>query len=204
MRNRLRFAAAVTILLGATIALRGQAAPPASQGQPRDTGPSVSFAEDFVIGPQDVLGILFWRDEEMSGDVTVRPDGQITLPLVGDMQAAGLKPEALKDVIQKAATKFIEDPTVTVIVRAINSRKVFITGEVAMSGEYPLTGPLTVMQLISLAGGITEFAHEEDISILRLVNGRTQSFRFNYKEVARGQRLDQNRLLMPGDTVTVP
>ena len=142
------------------------AAPTATAKAP-NPGPSVAVSSDFVMGPEDVLGILFWRETEMSGDVTVRPDGRITLPLLGDVQAEGMRPDALRDEIQKAATKYLTDPNVTVVVRTINSRKVFITGLVTNPGTFPLTGPRTVMQLISLAGGLQEYAKSEEIQVLR-------------------------------------
>jgi polysaccharide export outer membrane protein len=164
----------------------------------------VPVAADFVIGAEDVLGILFWREPDFSGDVAVRPDGRITLPLLGDVVAAGVTPAALRDQIQSAAVKYLTEPTVTVIVRQINSRKVFITGAVSRPGEYPLTGPRTVMQLISLAGGVTQFANTEDISILRQEQGRTRAFNFNYKDVAQGRNVQQNIQLQPGDTIVVP
>jgi polysaccharide export outer membrane protein len=159
---------------------------------------------DYTIGSEDVLGVVFWRETEMSGDVTVRPDGKISLPLMGDVVAAGLRPEALREQIEKAAAKFITDPNVTIIVRAINSRKVFITGEVMTPGAYPLTGPRTVMQLIALAGGLNEYADQGAITVMRIENGQGRSFRFNYKDVARGKNLRQNIELLPGDTVVVP
>ncbi len=167
-------------------------------------GPTVKPPPDYVIGPEDVLGVMFWRDKDMTTDVTVRPDGKITLPLVGDLQAAGLSPEGLAQEITKAATKFIEAPSITVVVRQINSRKVFITGEVAHPGAYPLLAPMTVMQLIALAGGLSEYADKGSISILRVEAGRTLSFRFNYGDVSKGKHLAQNRSLKPGDTVVVP
>ena len=159
---------------------------------------------DYVIGPEDVLGVVFWRDTEMSGDVTVRPDGKITLPLIGELHAAGVTPEKLKQNIQSAAVKYLSDANVAVVVRQINSRKVYITGQVTTPGAYPLTGPRTVMQLISLAGGVTEFADSSSITIMRTVDGRTTSHKFNYKDVARGKNLEQNLALRPGDTVVVP
>jgi len=159
---------------------------------------------DYIIGAEDVLGIVFWRDQEMTGDVTVRPDGMITLPLVGDLRAAGLTPPALRDIIQKAAGKYLADLNVNVVVRQINSRKVFITGEVRTPGAYPLTGPRTVMQLIALAGGLTEYADAKSITIARLEKGQARSLKFNYRDVARGKNLNQNIELRPGDTVVVP
>jgi polysaccharide export outer membrane protein len=159
---------------------------------------------DYVIGPEDVLGVVFWRDQDMTGDVTVRPDGKVTLPLLGDVYAAGLTPEALRDEVQKAATKYLQDPSVVVVVRTINSRKVFITGEVGTPGAYPLTSPRNVMQLIALAGGLTEYADSKNITIMRLEQGTQRSFKFNYKDVAGGKKLEQNIQLKSGDTVVVP
>jgi len=160
---------------------------------------------DYVVGAEDVLSVLFWREQDMSGDVTVRPDGRITLPLIGELQAAGLRPDVLKEQIQTAAGKYLSDANVTVLVKQINSRKVYITGQVATPGAYPLTGPRTVMQLISLAGGLTEYADSENISIMRSADqGRTRAFKFNYKDVAKGKKLEQNIQLQPGDTVVIP
>jgi polysaccharide biosynthesis/export protein len=209
-RSRYMFlVSAASLLLSATYVAAqststAPARPPAANAQPAGAppivGPSVAVAPDFVVGPEDVLGVVFWREMEMSGDVTVRPDGRITLPLLGDIQAEGMRPDALRDEIQKAATKYLTDPNVTVVVRTINSRKVFITGLVAMPGTFPLTGPRTVMQLISLAGGLAEYAKSEEIQVLR----GAKAFRFNYKEVSKGKKLEQNILLQPGDTVVVP
>jgi polysaccharide export outer membrane protein len=199
-----------TVLLGSA-PVSGQTAP-AKQPPPAASGRSavpvtpadVAVGDDFVIGAEDVLGILFWREADFSGDVAVRPDGRITLPLLGDMVAAGVTPTALRDQIQTAATKYLTDPNVTVVVRQVNSRKVFITGEVAQPGAYPLMGPRTVMQMISLAGGLTQFADSKKISILRQEEGRTRAFTFNYKDVAQGKNVQQNIQLQPGDTIVVP
>ena len=168
------------------------------------SGPSVDVPPEYVIGPQDVLGIVFWRDPDMTGDVTVRPDGRITLPLIGDLIAAGVSPDALQAMILKAATKVLKEPNVTVVIRQINSRKVFITGQVTTPGPHVLAGPLTVMQLISMAGGLTEYAKKKDITILRTENGQQKVFLFNYNDVAKGKNLATNILLKPGDTVVVP
>lgn len=159
---------------------------------------------DYVIGPEDVLGVVFWREPDMSGDVTVRPDGRISLPVIGEVQAAGLHPEALKKQILAAAGRYITDANVVVVVRTINSRKVFITGRVTTPGTYPLIGPRTVLQLIALAGGLTEYADAKNITVLREENGRTRSFKVNYKDITKGKSLDQNIQLKPGDTVVVP
>jgi polysaccharide export outer membrane protein len=120
------------------------------------------------------------------------------------MAAAGLRPELLQQQIGKAAEKYITDPNVAVVVRAINSRRVFVTGQVTVPGPHPLKGPLTVMQVISMAGGLTEFANPKGITILRQSGGTTETFKFNYKDVSRGKNTQQNIQLMPGDTIVVP
>jgi polysaccharide export outer membrane protein len=189
----------IQLLSGAGAA---QSPAPASP-RPEPVGADAGLVE-YTIGPEDVIGVVFWRDAEMTGDVTVRPDGRITLPLIGELRAAGLSPDELKKQIQAAAVKYLSDANVAVVVRQINSRKVYITGLVTTPGAYPLVGPRTVMQLISLAGGVTELADLENITIMRTVNGKTTSHKFNYKDVARGRKLEQNLLLQPGDTVVVP
>ncbi len=157
-----------------------------------------------MIGPDDVLAVVFWREKDLSGDVAVRPDGMITLPLLNDVKAAGLTPDQLRDVLTKAAEKFVEVPSVTVVVKAINSRKVFITGMVSKPGPYPLMAPTTVTQLIATAGGVHEFADKKNITILRVENGREVAFKFNYQDIMKRKNLGQNIELKPGDTVIVP
>ena len=176
---------------------------PGAKG-PAVAGPVVPTEPGFTIGPEDVLGILVWRDQEMSGDVTVRSDGMISLPLIRDVKAAGLTPGDLADSIQKAVREFVTDASVTVVVRQMNSRKVFITGEVARPGAYPLVSSMTVMQLIAVAGGLNEFAEAKSISVMRVEAGKTRTFPFDYKNVASGRKPEQNIVLKPGDTVVVP
>jgi polysaccharide biosynthesis/export protein len=158
----------------------------------------------YVLGTDDVLTIVFWRDKDMSAEVVVRPDGRITLPLVNDVQAAGLTPEQLRERVTAEAGKYVENPSVTVVVKQINSLRVYITGQVAKPGVYPLTAPTTVLQLISLAGGLHEFAKSKDIVITRTEGGTPQLLRFNYRDVLKGKNLKQNIELKPGDTVLVP
>ena len=166
---------------------------------------SVPTDPGFTIGPEDVLGILFWRDQEMSGDVTVRPDGMITLPLIRDVKAVGLTPTQLADRIQESVREYVTDASVTVVVRQMNSRKVFITGEVTRPGAYSLgSSSMTVMQLIAVAGGLTEFAQAKSISVMRVEAGKTRTFAFDYRNVAKGKKPEQNMVLKPGDTVVVP
>ncbi len=168
------------------------------------TAPEETTEPGFTIGPQDVLGVLVWREPEMTADVIVRADGMITLPLIRDIRAAGLTPDQLADRIQTSLREFITDASVTVAVRQMNSRRVFITGEVAKPGVYPLTSTVTVMQLIAIAGGLSEFAAANSIAILRVEDGKTRTFAFAYKDVAKGKKPLQNIVLKPGDTVVVP
>jgi polysaccharide biosynthesis/export protein len=196
----------VTVMAGVLLCVPQSAsaqARPAVPPAPR-VEPAAAVPTGYKIGPEDVLGIVFWREAEMNGDVTVRPDGRITVPLIGELVAEGMTPEALRDQIQAAAGKYISAANVSVVVRAINSRKVFITGRVTTPGTYPLVGPRSVMQVIALAGGLNEYADAKNITVLRTQNGRSQTFKFNYKDVARGKKLEQNIMLEPGDTIVVP
>jgi polysaccharide export outer membrane protein len=208
-------ALAVTVLVtaGPVFAQAASAKQPApATAQTTDktgTAPAVAGAIEppagYVIGAEDVLGVLFWREKDLSVDgAAVRPDGRITLPLLNDVAAAGLTPDQLRERIQTAASKFVEDPSVTVVVKTINSRKVYITGMIGKPGQYPLTGPTTVMQLIAMAGGLHEFADADKILIMRTEDGKQSGKRFNYEDVRNGKNLNQNIELQPGDTVVVP
>lgn len=184
--------------------------PCAAQGVPPNATPPAGNAAvlapppDYVIGPLDQLSVVFWREKDLSADVLVRPDGKISLPLLNDIQASGLTPEQLRQNVTEAAKRYIADPNASVVVRQINSRKVFITGEVARPGEYPLPGPTTILQLIAIAGGVNEYSDNEHIVILRTENGREAAHNFNYKDVVRQKNPRQNILLKPGDTIVVP
>jgi polysaccharide biosynthesis/export protein len=159
---------------------------------------------DYAIGPGDVLTVMFWREKELSTEVTVRPDGRISIPVLQDVDASGLTPQELRDTLTVQAKRYVEDPNVTVIVKEINSRRIYITGQVAKPGPYPLTVPINVVQLISMAGGLLEYADEKNVVIMRTVNGLPVSYPFNYKEVSERKNLKQNISLKPGDTVIVP
>ena len=170
------------------------------------TGPLLAgdVPAGYVIGPGDVLSVVFWRDKDLSAEVTVRPDGKITLPLLNDVAALGLTPEELREKVTEAAKKYVEDPNPTIIVKEINSRRVFITGQVEKSGPYALSSSMTVLQLIATAGGLKEFAQRKNITVLRTEQGEQTVYRFNYQDVLDRKNLDQNIELKPGDTVVVP
>jgi polysaccharide export outer membrane protein len=134
----------------------------------------------------------------------VRPDGMISLPLLNDIQAAGLTTDELREKVMTEANKFVEDPNATVVVKQINSRKVYITGQVSKPGAYPLVGPMSVLQLIAMAGGLLEYADREKISIMRTEKGNPVAYSFNYNWVIARKNLRQNIELKPGDTILVP
>lgn len=166
--------------------------------------PSVAVPSDYVIGADDQLSVIFWRDKDMSADVTVRPDGKIALPLLNDIQAAGLTPEQLRTKVTEEAKRYVEEPNATIVIRQINSRKVFITGQVQKPGPYSLTSSMTVLQLISVAGGLTDYADSKKIIVMRAENGQQVALPFNYKDIAKGKNLKNNIELKPGDTIIVP
>lgn len=183
---------------------------PPAKGTPVPQVPQVTTPSDYVIGADDVLLVLFRREKDMSAEVIVRPDGKITLPLLNDIQAAGLTTTQLRDKVTEEGKRFVEDPSVTIVVKQINSRKVYITGQVNKPGPYPLGDHMTVMQLISIAGGVTEYAKKKNIVIIRdpgpgaRPGTRTTTFRFNYEDIQKLKNLASNIELKPGDTVIVP
>jgi polysaccharide export outer membrane protein len=177
-----------------------QSAPAAARTTANIAAPPAGY----VIGPDDVLSVVFWQDEQMTRDVVVRPDGRISLSLVNDVQAAGRTPEQLREALVEAAGKYIIDPNPTVIVKEMRSRKVFVMGNVGQAGPQQLTADMTVLQLLAVAGGLLEHADKEKIVIVRTAGGTTQHLKFNYDHVVRGRNTAQNVLLLPGDTVIVP
>jgi polysaccharide biosynthesis/export protein len=174
-----------------------------SATQHTNTSSTVSAApEDYTIGPQDVLRIDVWKEPEISRSIPVRPDGKISLPLLDDVQAAGLTAMKLAGNIRDGLTKFITNPQVTVTVSEINSRRVFINGEVGHQGTLPLIPNMTALQALSSAGGFTQFARTSKIYILRTQGGQQSKIPFNYKEVLKGKSADV--ILQPGDVIVVP
>jgi polysaccharide export outer membrane protein len=158
----------------------------------------------YVIGAEDVLDVNVWKEPDVSRSVPVRPDGKISLPLLNDVQAAGLTPMQLQAAITDGLKKFITGPQVTVVVMQINSRRIYVVGEVGRQGAIPMTPNMTVLQALSTAGGFSQFAKLNAIYVLRTENGRQVTYPFNYKEVIRGGRPAQNIVLKPGDTIVVP
>ena len=159
-------------------------------------------SHEFRIGPDDVLDINVWDNQQLTKTLTVRPDGVISLPLVGDVQAAGKTAGGLKKELEKKLGQYVDKPEVTVTLNAIHSYKVFVQGQVTRPGAYPITGTSTITHAISLAGGFTPFAAPNSIVILREGGLKTEKIRVRYKRIIAGKA--QDILVMPGDTIVVP
>jgi polysaccharide export outer membrane protein len=159
---------------------------------------------NYVIGPEDELIISVWKEPDISRSVPVRPDGKISLALLNDVQATGRTPMQLGSDITEKLKNFISEPQVTVIVTKINSQRIFVVGEVPRTGSYTLLPDMTAVDAISSAGGFTPFAKRTKIYILRKENGKMVSIPFNYKEVVKNRKSDQDVLLKPGDRIVVP
>jgi polysaccharide biosynthesis/export protein len=158
----------------------------------------------YVIGPGDVLSISVWKEEGMQQEVLVRPDGGITFPLAGEIQAGGLTTVALAEVLVKKLKKYIPHPNVTVSVLQSVSNKIYVIGKVNRPGEFTATGYMDVLQALTMAGGLTPFADSDDIKIIRRTKSGTKVKLFDYDDVVSGERLDMNIILKAGDTVVVP
>lgn len=158
----------------------------------------------YKIGPQDVLKIDVWKEDQFTRTVPVRPDGKITLPLINDIQAVGLTPMELAGVIAEQLKKYINSPQVTVSVTEINSRRVYVTGEVLKAGAYALLPHMSVLQALSSSGGFTQFAKVKSIYVLRTENGKQTKLPFNFKAAVSGKNSGQNIELLPGDVIVVP
>jgi polysaccharide biosynthesis/export protein len=161
--------------------------------------------DDYLIGAGDALQVNVWNEKELSvPTVVVRPDGKITVPLIKDVAVAGLTPSQAEKLISEGLSQYVTDANVTVVVATINSKKVYVVGAVRKEGTLPYTYGMNVMQALSEAGGLTEYAKRKKIYILRAENGRDYRLDFNYDEAVRGRRMEQNVLLLPGDTVVIP
>jgi polysaccharide export outer membrane protein len=156
----------------------------------------------YKIGPGDVLHILVWAEPQLTETAVVRPDGKVSMPLVSEVQVAGLTPEAVQQILTDRLIEFVHKPRVTVTVQEIHSRMVYITGEVQRPGAYPLLDAMSVVQLVARAGGLTDFAKQKQVYVLRAVS--TARVNVNYEKVVKGQAPKQNVELAPGDTVVVP
>ena len=201
MKSHLRFLL-VGVLLSAPLAFAQDAQK--TDPPPKTAPPVTSVDADYKIGAQDVLRIDVWKEPDISRTIPVRPDGKVSLPLLNDVQAAGMTTMQLAALLRESLAKYLTNPQVTVTVTEINSRRVYITGEVTHAGALPLLPNMTVLQALSSAGGFTQFAKLKTIYVLRTEDGKQVKHPFNYKEVVKGNLPEQNILLQPGDVIVVP
>jgi polysaccharide export outer membrane protein len=194
---------ATASLASAQLTSRTTAAPDAKAADVSSTASVVDNASAYQIGAEDVLDISVWKNPELSRTVPVRPDGKVSLPLVNDIQAAGLTPSDLREQLVSRLSDFVPSPEVSVIVREVHSRKVAVVGAVKTAGRYELKSPMTVLEVIALAQGFTDFATRDRIVILRQVNGQTQRIPFNYRKISDGAD-QENFYVHPGDIIVVP
>lgn len=165
---------------------------------------SATVDPSYTIGPEDVINIAVWKEPDFSETVPVRPDGKISLQLIGDVQAAGKTPGVLADELTTLLKKYVAEPRVTVMVTTINSRRVYLLGEVTKPGPIVITPGMTILQAIAAGGGPTVYANSKKIYVLRKENGQETKYPFNYKEALKGSNGSQNIVLKPGDTIVVP
>ncbi len=217
MKSAWKTAAAVAALLMSSFALAqdAPAQPAASSAAPNAAAdkaasdkatnvvPDSQAGIGYVIGPEDVLHVAVWREADLTATLPVRPDGKVSLPLLNDVQASGLTPQQLAASVTEKLKKYIADPRVTVVVTQINSKRVFMVGEVLHPGPMSMIANMTVLQALSSAG-LNQFANTKRIYVLRTENGKQQKLPVNYRKLVKGEQIEQNYVLQPGDEIVVP
>jgi polysaccharide export outer membrane protein len=198
VRERGRLYATLPVLMAALLAACARPSPPL----PPD--PEIGMEEPYVIGPADALHISTWKNPELTQGVVVRPDGKISVPLLDDVQAAGLTPLELKEVLSESLREYVEAPDVTVVVTQVNSKRAFVTGEGARSVVVPLQRDTRVLAAIISAGGFTTFANKKNVKVLRRTKDGLIEYHFDYEAYVDGRAPDSNILLQDGDTIVVP
>jgi polysaccharide biosynthesis/export protein len=204
------------ILIGSLAWAQDAPAPPAASPVPDKTTSDKTASDQtkpapaagpagptYVIGPEDVLHVAVWKEADLTATLPVRPDGKISLPLLDDVQAAGLTPKQLAESVTEKLKKYIADPHVTVVVTSINSKRIFLVGEVLHPGAASMLPNMTVLQALSSAG-LNQFANTKRIYVLRTENGKQRKLPVNYRQLVKGEQIEQNYLLQPGDTIVVP
>jgi len=204
MRIAICVAGVLSLILHGALPAQTPASQPAApvaaaSGKPVVAAPPIDL-KAYVIGPEDVISVNVWREPANSGQFTVRPDGRIAIPLVGEIQAAGLTPERLSAAIAEGLQKVMTHPEVTVGVERVNSKKYYIQGEINRPGAYSLAVPTSVLEALVNAGGFRDFANTKKIIVLR----GSQRLKFNYHDVSKGKNMEQNIPLLPGDQIIVP
>ena len=199
MKGRCRGAVCITVAMMVFLVLAVDAAP-----RPGDSEPEPALNNDYRIGVGDLLNIQVWKEADLTRSVPVRPDGKISFPLLDDIQAAGLTPLELKAALTEKLRQFLSEPRVTVLVEEVNSYKVYVMGEVLTQGALVLKSKTTLLQAISLAGGFTQYAKRNEITVLRRTAKRDERIIVSYERILSGRNPEQNLTLEPGDTVVVP
>ncbi|MGA2358182.1 MAG: polysaccharide biosynthesis/export family protein [Terriglobales bacterium] len=210
MKSAWKAAAALFLMSSIALAQDAPAQPAASSAsdkaasdQATNAVPDSQAGLGYVIGPEDVLHIAVWREADLTATLPVRPDGKISLPLLNDVQASGLTPQQLAASVAEKLKKYIADPRVTVVVTQINSKRIYMVGEVFHPGAMPMLPNMTVLQALSSAG-LNQFANTKRIYVLRTENGKQQKLPVNYRKLVKGEEIEQNYALRPGDTIVVP
>jgi polysaccharide biosynthesis/export protein len=204
MRTSLPILTGMLLTLSVGSPIRSHQEPAANPATAKTAAAAPATDSDYKIGPQDVLRIDVWKEPDITRIAPVRPDGRISLPLLNDVQAAGLTPSQLAARLTEGLRKFITNPQVTVSVSEINSRRVYVTGEVTKPGAFPLLPNMTVLQALSSSGGFSQFAKIKGIYVLRVEDGKQVKHPFNYKDVVSGKKPELNIPLQPGDVIVVP
>jgi polysaccharide biosynthesis/export protein len=175
--------------------------------KPAKSSPSKSMPmvdADYRVGPGDMIDISVWKEPEVSSTIVIRPDGKISIPLINDLVVSGKTPMEMQALIAEKLSPFIKSPNVTVTVKEVRSKKVYVLGQVNKSGSFDIPRPTTVLQILTEAGGLQPFAKQKSIYVLRNEGGAERRLAFNYKDVVKGKKIEQNIVLLPGDTVVVP
>jgi polysaccharide export outer membrane protein len=201
MKRTWTAAAALLVISGLAVAQNAAPVQPAESSK-SDTN-AILAGPDYVIGPEDVLHVAVWKEADLTATLPVRPDGKISLPLLNDVQAAGLTPMQLADSLTEKLKKYVASPRVTVVVTQINSKRIYLVGEVGHTGAVPMLPKMTVLQALSSAG-MTQFANTKKIYVLRMQNGKQEKLPVNYRKLVKGEQMEQNYILQPGDTIVVP
>jgi len=199
MKGRCQRAACIAVAMTMVVALTLSAAP-----RPGESEAEPPLNNDYRIGVGDLLNIQVWKETDLTRSVPVRPDGKISFPLLDDIQAAGLTPLELKAALTEKLKQYLSEPRVTVLVEEVNSYKVYVMGEVLTQGALVLKSKTTLLQAISLAGGFTQYAKRNEITLLRKTAQRHERILVSYDKILSGKNPEQNLILEPGDTVVVP
>jgi polysaccharide export outer membrane protein len=211
MSSKWKAAVAALTLMSAVAMAQDAPAPPSASSSAAQTASDKTTnaaavsqgGAEYVIGPEDNLHISVWKESDLTATLPVRPDGKISLPLLNDVQAAGLTPQQLAASVTEKLKKYLADPRVTVVVAQINSKRIYVTGEVMHAGAMPMSPKMTVLQALSTAG-LNQFARTKGIYVLRNENGKERKLPVNYRKLVKGENIEENYLLQPGDTIVVP